>query len=110
MATLQQAGLSDDDNVKRLKEIISSLDQKDVRIVCQSGKITLTSSLLLIISSRFFRDILRDIFEHRSRLDHEPVTIFLPDFESDSVDGVIQVSLQILLYPLSRLLIIILHS
>jgi len=90
MATLQHTGLSDDDNVKRLKEIISSLDQKDVRIVCQSGKITLTSSLLLIISSRFFRDILRDIFEHRSRLDHEPVTIFLPDFESDSVDGVIQ--------------------
>merc|ERR1719394_2327732 len=36
------------------------------------------------------RSILKEVFEHRSRLDEEIVTIFLPDFSVTSVDGVVK--------------------
>ena len=79
------------ENTERLKNVLKSFSQKDLRLVCRDNQVTYTSTLLLAISSGFLKGILREIFEHRSRLDDEPVTMYLPDFNVYSVEGVLQV-------------------
>ena len=79
----------------RLKDILVSFTELDLRIVCRDGKETFTSSLLFAISSGYMRSILKEVFEHRSRLDEEIVTIFLPDFSVTSIDGVVKVKSQL---------------
>ena len=83
--------ISQQKNTERLEEVLASFTENDLRIVCSDGHTTYTSSLLFVISSKFMRNILTEIFEHRSRLDDEPVTMCLPDFDVCAVDGVIKV-------------------
>ena len=90
---IHQSGkvISQQKNTVRLKEVLTSFTENDLLIVCRDGHTTYTSTLLFVISSGYIRSILTDIFENRSRLDDEPVTMCLPDFDVCSVEGVIKV-------------------
>ena len=88
-------GLLGDWNVQRLRDVLSSFDENDLRIICCGGQSILGPSLLFAMSSCYLKGILSEIFDSQSKLDIEPVTLFLPDFDVESVNGLIQVQLHL---------------
>lgn len=70
--------------------ILSSSGDRDVRIICDGGSASVeTSSLLLALSSFHLRVVLADILGERSRADDEKIVVYLPDYSSAAVRGVI---------------------